>query len=86
MLRFFERIDLYLNSSGIVYASGKNGIPTGKAEDGRYFLEFTEQLVEKILAVNEQLELKQLWYTEDVSGRQGFGWMNVVLRLRRNNS
>lgn len=86
VLRFFERIDLYLNSSGIVYASGKNGIPTGKTEDGRYFLEFTEQLVEKILAVNEQLELKQLWYTEDVSGRQGFGWMNVVLRLRRNNS
>ena len=80
VLQFFERIDRYLNDDGIVYASGKNGIQTGKAEDGRYFLEFTEQLVEKILKVNEQLELEQLWYTEDVNGRKGFRWMNVIFR------
>lgn len=81
VLHFFEKINLYLNDNGIVYASGKNGIPTGKAEDGRFFLEFTEQLIEKILMVKEQLKLEQLWYTEDVSGRQGFRWMNVILRL-----
>ena len=81
ILRFFEKIDLYLNDNGVVYVSGKNGIPTGEVEDGRFFLEFTEQLVEKILTVNEQLKLEQLWYTEDVSGRQGFRWLNVVLRM-----
>ena len=81
ILRFFEKIDLYLNDNGVVYVSGKNGIPTGEGEDGRFFLEFTEQLVEKILTVNEQLKPEQLWYTEDVSGRQGFRWMNVVLRM-----
>lgn len=86
VLQFFEKIDQYLADNGIIYISGKNGISTGKVEDGRFFLEFTEQLVEKILTVNKQLKLEQLWYTEDVSGRRGFRWLNVVLRLRRNNS
>lgn len=81
--RFFEKIDLYLNDNGVVYVSGKNGISTGEVEDGRFFLEFTEQLVEKILTVNEQLKLEQLWYTEDVSGRRGFQWLNVVLRMMK---
>ena len=81
ILRFFEKIDLYLNDNGVVYVSGKNGISTGEVEDGRFFLEFTERLVEKILTVNEQLKPEQLWYTEDVSGRQGFRWLNVVLRM-----
>lgn len=86
ILYFFKKIDMYLNDNGIVYASGKSGISTGEVEDGRFFLEFTEQLVEKILTVNKQLKLEQRWYTEDVSGRRGFQWLNVVLRLRRNNS
>ena len=81
VLQFFERIDRYLNDDGIVYISGKNGIQSGKAGDGRYFLEFTEQLVEKILTVNKQLKLEQLWYTEDVSGRRGFWWMNVIFSV-----
>lgn len=81
VLYFFGNIDLYLNDNGIVYLSGKNGIPTGEATDGRYFLEFTEALVEKILVVNERMKLEELWYTEDVSGRKGFRWMNIVLKM-----
>lgn len=81
VLRFFEKIALYLNDNGIIYLSGKNGIPTGKAADGRYFLEFTEGLVEQILAVNERMKMEELWYTEDVSGREGFRWMNVVFKM-----
>ena len=81
VLRFFEKINLYLNDNGIMYLSGKNGISTGQAKDGRYFLEFTEQLVEKILTVNRQLKLIELWYTEDASGRKGFRWLNVILNM-----
>ena len=81
VLCFFENIDLYLNDNGVVYLSGKNGIYTGEAEDGRYFLEFTEELVENILVVNERMKLKELWYTEDVRGRQGFRWMNIVVKM-----
>lgn len=80
MLRFFEKIDLYLNDNGLVYLSGKNGIPTGKAGDGRYFLEFTAELVGKILAVNERVKMEELCYTEDVRGREGLRWMNVMFR------
>ena len=81
VLCFFGNIDLYLNDNGVVYLSGKNGIYTGEAEDGRYFLEFTEELVENILVVNERMKLKELWYTEDVRGRQGFRWMNIVVKM-----
>ena len=81
VLRFFEKLDLYLKDNGIVYLSGKNGISTGKAGDGRYFLEFTEELMGKILAVNERVKIEELWYTEDVSGRGGFRWMNVMFRM-----
>ena len=52
----------------------------GEVEDGRFFLEFTEQLVEKILTVNKQLKLEQLWYTKDLNGRKGFRWLNVIFR------
>lgn len=86
VLQFFEKIDQYLADNGIVYASGKSGISTGEVADGRFFLEFTEQLVDKILTVNKQLKLEQLWYTEDARGRGELRWLNVVLRLRRNNS
>lgn len=81
VLGFFEKINLYLNDNGIMYLSGKNGISTGQAKDGRYFLEFTEQLVEKILTTNRQLKLVELWYTEDASGRKGFRWLNVILKI-----
>ena len=81
LLHFFGHLDLYLKENGIMYISGKNGISTGKAADGRYFLEFTEALLEKILAVNPRLKLKEMWYTEDVTGREGFRWMNIIIRL-----
>ena len=80
VLSFFEKINLCLNDNGIIYLSGKNGIPTGETADGRFFLEFTEQLIEKILVVNERIKLDQLWYTEDVSRRKNFRWMNIILR------
>ena len=81
VLQFFERIDRYLDDDGTVYISGKNGIQTGEAKDGRFFLEFSEQLIDKILTVNKQLKLEQLWYTEDASGRRGFRWMNVIFTV-----
>lgn len=81
IVHFFEKMNLYLKDNGIIYFSGKNEIPTGRAADGRYFLEFTEPLVEKILAANERIQLEELWYTEDVSGREGFRWMNVVMKM-----
>ena len=81
ILDFFRKIDWFLHDHGIIYLSGKNGISTGKSNDGRYFLEFTEQLAENILMTNERVKLEQLWYTEDVSGRKDFRWMNMIFKL-----
>ena len=81
VLSFFEKINLYLNDNGIVYLSGKNGITTGETEDGRFFLEFTEKLMGKILMASGRMKLDQLWYTEDVRGRKDFRWMNIILRM-----
>ena len=50
---------------------------------GRFFLEFTEQLVEKILTVNKQLKLEQLWYTEDVSGRTGISVAECGFKIEK---
>lgn len=33
-----------------------------------------------MLAANGRLKMEKLWYTEDVSGRNGLWWMNVVSR------
>lgn len=81
ILGFFGKINCFLHDHGIIYLSGKNGISTGKANDGRYFLEFTEQLAENILMTNEQVKLEQLWYTKDVTGRKDFRWMNMIFKL-----
>lgn len=72
---------MYLKENGIMYISGKSGISTGKAADGRYFLEFTEALLAKILARNPRLKLEEMWYTEDVTGREGFRWMNIIVKF-----
>lgn len=81
ILRFFETIHLFLKDGGVIYMSGKNGIPDGKAEDGRCFLEFTEPLIRKILKINRKLRMEQMWYTEDAAGRGGFRWMNVLFSI-----
>ncbi len=81
VLYFFERIDRYLKDNGVIYLSGKNGVSSGKSQDGRYFLEFTEELMEKILTVNRRLKMEQLWYTKDTVGRGEFCWLNGIFRM-----
>lgn len=79
---FFKHIDRILFPGGIIYASGKNGISTGISEDGRFFLEFTEELLKKILEENRKLVLKEKWYSKDVTGRNEFRWLNFILEYK----
>lgn len=80
LLRFFTELDKYLKPGGLLYASGKNGIQTGRCGDGRYFLEFNEALLQEILGIAAYLEIDEIWYSKDVSGRSEFQWMNFVLK------
>lgn len=82
LLRFFTGLDKYLKPGGLVYASGKNGIQTGRCGDGRYFLEFNEALLQEILEAAAYLEIDEVWYSKDVSGRNEFQWINFVLKYQ----
>ena len=82
ILAFFKRAGEFVSPCAYIYASGKSGITTGVASDGRYFTEFTEELLQKILKENEHLELAELWYSDDVTGRTDFNWMNFILRYK----
>lgn len=80
LLTFFRDIDKILLPGGKIYVSGKQGITTGVAEDGRFFLEFTEELLQDILRENEKWKVIEQWYSEDVTGRKEFQWMNFILK------
>lgn len=32
-------------------------------------------------ARNPRLKLEEMWYTEDVTGREGFRWMNIIVKF-----
>lgn len=83
LLDFIQQIHGYVKEGGVIYLSGKNGIATGYVPDGRYFLEFTEELVERMLTVNPRLKPERIWYSGDCMGREGFCWMNLVFRYSR---
>ena len=82
VLYFFKNIDSWLKKEGYIYVSGKSGIKTGLAEDGRFFLEFNENLLSEILINNRSLKLIDKWYSNDVTGRADFKWMNFILKLK----
>lgn len=78
--RFFFKAESYLTDFGVMYASFKSGIPTGKDMEGRYFTNVTREKVQKIVAESTTLDIVEIWETEDRLKRQGFGWINVILQ------
>ena len=83
IIAFFTHIDTILFPDGIIYVSGKRGIQTGYAKDGRFFLEFTEDLLKEILKSNPHLELLETWDSEDGNGRKEIIWMNFIIRYKK---
>ena len=83
IIEFFSRIDDILFPDGVIYVSGKRGIETGYGKDGRFFLEFTEDLLQEILNCNPHLELVETWDSEDGKGRTEIRWMNFIIRYNK---
>lgn len=83
LLSAVRKIAGILKENGVFYCSGKHGINTGTAQDGRFFQEFTEELVRKIQKENPCLILEQMWYTQDAAGRESFQWLNIILKKRK---
>lgn len=68
-----------LKKEGILYASFKYGDFEGM-RNGRYFIDLTEDKLQKILQETKVFDLKDKWITTDVRpGRDEEKWMNIIL-------
>ena len=81
IVKCFSHIQSFLADGAVVYAAFKQGIETGCDEKGRYFSNFTDELLDHILNENRSFQLIKKTMTEDSKGRTGFRWINLYLRF-----
>lgn len=68
-----------LKKEGILYASFKYGDFEGM-RNGRYFIDLTEDKLQKILQETKVFDFKDKWITTDIRpGRDEEKWMNIIL-------
>lgn len=82
---YYELIDILkklaraLKKEGILYASFKYGNFEGM-RNGRYFIDLTEDKLQKILQETKVFDLKEKWITTDIRpGRDEEKWINMIL-------
>ena len=82
---YYELIDILkklaraLKKEGILYASFKYGNFEGM-RNGRYFIDLTEDKLQKILQETKVFDLKEKWITTDIRpGRDEEKWINTIL-------
>ena len=78
--RFFHCASKAMKKNGVLFVSVKNGITTGLDDQGRYFTNFTEDLLSEICKENPQLSLIERWESSDGMDREGFVWWNLIFR------
>jgi cyclopropane fatty-acyl-phospholipid synthase-like methyltransferase len=77
---FIYKIPSALYDGGVVYISLKSGIATGTDADGRFFTNITEQEVQHLIGKSTAISVVEMWKTEDKLKREGFCWINIILR------
>ena len=71
-----------LKETGIIYTSFKYGNFEG-VRNGRYFIDMTEESLEKLLQDVGGLDVEDMWVTSDVRpGRGEEKWLNLFLRKK----
>ena len=71
-----------LKDNGLIYTSFKYGTFEGM-RNGRYFIDMTENSLEKLLQDVDGLEVEETWITSDVRpGRGEEKWLNLFLRKK----
>ena len=77
-----KKMVIALKDNGLIYTSFKYGTYEGM-RNGRYFIDMTEESLEKLLEEVEGLELEETWITSDVRpGRGEEKWLNLFLRKK----
>lgn len=77
-----KKIVTALKDNGLIYTSFKYGTFEG-VRNGRYFIDMTEENLEKLLQDVGGLEAEKIWVTSDVRpGRGAEKWLNLFLRKK----
>ncbi len=80
LLEVLQKIAKALKPGGILYTSFKYGTFEG-IRDGRYFTDFTEETLDKLLSNIPSLQTIETWITYDVRpGREEERWNNLLSR------
>lgn len=74
-----ERIIDALCPKGILYLSFREGDFEG-FQGKRYFCDYTEDRLERILEETDRLEVKKIWVTDDVRRDSDVRWVNVLAK------
>ena len=82
LVEVLQKMVTALKEKGLIYTSFKYGTYEGM-RNGRYFIDMTEESLEKLLEEVEGLELEETWITSDVRpGRGEEKWLNLFLRKK----
>lgn len=74
-----NKMKVALKKNGIIYTSFKYGTFEGE-RNGRYFIDMTEEKLEKFLKNIDGLKLEEQWITSDIRpGRKEEKWLNIIL-------
>lgn len=75
-----KKMAIALKSNGLIYTSFKYGTFEG-VRSGRYFIDMTEDSLEKLLQDVQGLMIEESWVTSDVRpGRGEEKWLNLILQ------
>ncbi len=76
----FKKVILGLKSGGVLYMSFKHGDFSG-FRNGRYFNDFKTKTMKDFLNKFEELEVIDIWKSEDTKSESGDGlWLNVLVK------
>ena len=77
-----KKMVIALKDNGLIYTSFKYGTFEGM-RNGRYFIDMTEDSLDKLLQDVGGLEVEETWVTSDVRpGRGEEKWLNLFLRKK----
>ena len=77
--KFISRAAGYLNDTGVFFFSMKMEIQTGYDSNGRFFTDFSEKKVQRMVLNSGSFKIAETWSTEDGLGRIGTKWINVIM-------
>ena len=82
LVEVMKKMVTALKDKGLIYTSFKYGTFEGE-RNGRYFIDMTEEGLEKLLQDVGRLTVEETWITSDVRpGRGEEKWLNLFLRKK----